>query len=52
MKKKRNLIALQWKFDDNSCGEYVTGDWEDDNKELAQEINKEKGLVSQCNRCS
>ena len=41
----RNLIALQWESDNSNSGKEGIDDGEDEDfKELAQELNKEKGL--------
>lgn len=40
----KNLKVLQWESNDNNSGKDGVHDGEDDFEELAQEVNKEKGL--------
>ena len=43
-KMNKNLKVLQWESNDNNSGKDGVHDGEDDFEELAQEVNKEKGL--------
>ena len=44
-KMYKNLKVLQWESNNNNIGKDGIHDGEDDFEELAQEVNKEKGLV-------